>query len=117
MRKMQTETIKAMAVKQEALDDIYEHFDELHRTTVFQEKCRSWFKDGKLKQRVYLRPGPTIHFPKTIKDPWFEDYEIKYYYRNQFAFLGNGTVKAEVKQGTLGLATYVRNIDHEWAVA
>ncbi|KAL4747783.1 hypothetical protein BDW72DRAFT_196433 [Aspergillus terricola var. indicus] len=117
MRKMQTETIKSMSVKQEALDAIYEHFDEFHKTTVFQEECRSWFKDGKLKQRIYLWPGPTVHFLKTIKDPRFEDYDIKYRYRNRFAFLGNGTVKAGVKQDALGLATYVRNSDHEWAVA
>lgn len=117
MRKMQTETIKSMSVKQEALNDIYEHFDEFHKKTVFQENCRSWFKDGKLKQRVYLWPGPTIHFLKTIKEPRFEDYEINYRYGNRFAFLGNGTVKAGVEQDALGLATYVRSHDHEWAVA
>lgn len=117
MRKMQTETIKSMSVRQEALDDIYEHFDTFHKNTVFQEECRSWFKDGKIKNRVYLWPGPTIHFLKTIKDPRFEDYDIKYRYRNRFAFLGNGPVKAGVKQDALGLATYVRNSDHDWAVA
>ncbi|KAL4919155.1 hypothetical protein BDW62DRAFT_209891 [Aspergillus aurantiobrunneus] len=117
MRKIQTEAIQSMSVKQEALDDIYEHFDEFHKTTVFQEECRSWFKDGKRENRVYLWPGPTIHFLKTIKDPRFEDYEIKYRYSNRFAFLGNGPVKAGVMQDALGLATYVRSSDHEWEVA
>jgi hypothetical protein len=58
MRKMQHETIKSIAVKQEALDDIYAHFDEFHKNTVWQEECRSWFKDGKVKNRIYLWPGP-----------------------------------------------------------
>ncbi|KAL5340903.1 hypothetical protein BJX70DRAFT_359899 [Aspergillus crustosus] len=117
MRKMQTETISSISVKQEAVDDIYEHFDEFHKTTVWQEECRSWFKDGKRKNRVYLWPGPTIHFLKTIKDPRFEDYDIKYRYRNRFAFLGDGTVKAGVEKDAMGLATYVRGSDHEWSVA
>ena len=57
MKKIQTETIKSLDVKQEALDDIYAHFDEFHKTTVWQEECRSWFKDGKIKNRIYLWPG------------------------------------------------------------
>lgn len=57
IRKIQTESIKAIVVKQEALDDIYGHFDEFHKTTVWQEECRSWFKDGKIKNRIYLWPG------------------------------------------------------------
>lgn len=57
MKKMQHETIKCMDVKQEALDDIYGHFDEFHKTTVWKEECRSWFKDGKVKNRIYLWPG------------------------------------------------------------
>jgi hypothetical protein len=57
MKKIQTETIISIDVKQEALDDIYAHFDEFHKTTVWQEECRSWFKDGKIKNRIYLWPG------------------------------------------------------------
>ena len=57
MRKIQTQAIKSLDVKQEALDDIYAHFDEFHKTTVWQEECRSWFKDGKVKNRIYLWPG------------------------------------------------------------
>ncbi|KAG4434244.1 hypothetical protein IFR05_010263 [Cadophora sp. M221] len=34
MRKMQTEGIISVGVKQEALDDIYAHFDEIQKTTV-----------------------------------------------------------------------------------
>ena len=62
MRKIQTQTIKSIDVKQEALDDIYAHFDEFHKTTVWQEECRSWFKDGKVKNRIYLWPG-SVSFP------------------------------------------------------
>ncbi|KAF2465279.1 FAD/NAD(P)-binding domain-containing protein [Lindgomyces ingoldianus] len=116
MKKMQTEGIKAMAVKQEALDEIYSHFDEFHKATVWQEECRSWFKDGKIKNRIYLWPGATIHFLKSIKDPRFEDYDYTYRYKNRFAFLGNGDVKATVSKDVLGLSPYIRNSDHEWSI-
>ncbi|PVH95804.1 FAD/NAD(P)-binding domain-containing protein [Periconia macrospinosa] len=116
MKKMQTEGIKSMAVKQEALDEIYAHFDEFHKNTVWQEDCRSWFKDGKKQNRIYLWPGATIHFLKSIKDPRFEDYEFKYRYKNRFAFLGNGDVKATASGDVAGLSPYIRNADHEWHV-
>ncbi|KEF56736.1 uncharacterized protein A1O9_06926 [Exophiala aquamarina CBS 119918] len=116
IKKIQTEGLLSVAVKQEALDDIYEHFDAFHQDTVWSEECRSWFKDGKTKRRIYLWPGPTIHFLKTIKDPRIEDYDIVYRYRNRFAFLGNGTVKASVTKDVLGLSPYVRNSDHPWAI-
>ena len=59
----------------------------------------------------------TIHFLKTIKDPRPEDYNIKYRYKNRYAFLGNGEVKATKDRDIPGLATYVRSSDHEWSVA
>ncbi|KAL5390168.1 hypothetical protein PMIN06_002078 [Paraphaeosphaeria minitans] len=117
MRKMQHEGIKAMAVKQDALDAIYAHFDEFHSNTVWQEECRSWFKDGEIKKRIYLWPGATIHFLKTIKDPRWEDYDYTYRYKNRFAFLGNGDVKATAEKDVQGLSVYIRNSDHEWSVA
>lgn len=58
----------------------------------------------------------TIHFLKTIKNPRFEDYEIKYRYKNRFAYLGNGEVKAHTKKSVEGLAPYIRSSDHEWYI-
>lgn len=116
MKKIQTECIKAIEVQQEAVDDIYAHFDEYHKTTVWQEECRSWFKDGKIKNRIYLWPGSTIHFLKSIKEPRMEDYNIRWRYKNRFAFLGNGDVKATASRDVAGLSTYMRSSDHEWSV-
>nr|OQO30837.1 hypothetical protein B0A51_01337 [Rachicladosporium sp. CCFEE 5018] len=116
MKKIQTEAIKAIEVQQEALDEVYAHLDEYHKTTVWQEECRSWFKDGKIKNRIYLWPGSTIHFLKTIKDPRMEDYNIRYRYKNRFAFLGNGDVKATASRDVAGLSTYMRSSDTDWSV-
>lgn len=116
MKKMQTEGIKSMSVKQEALDDIYAHLDEFHKNTVWQEECRSWFKDGQVKNRIYLWTGSTIHFLKSIKEPRYEDYDIHYRYKNRFAFLGNGEVKATASRDVQGLSPYIRDGDHDWYV-
>jgi hypothetical protein len=139
---MQSEGIKAMSVKQDALDELYAHFDEYHKTTVWQEECRSWFKNGQIKNRIYLWPGAvsrfslfpieyplgkcidtndvfvvqTIHFLKSIKTPRWEDYDYTYRYKNRFAFLGNGDVKATAARDMLGLSPYIRSSDHEWNV-
>lgn len=64
MKKIQHENIRSISVKQDALDDIYAHFDEFHSHTVFQEECRSWFKDGKKKNRIYLWPGCVCLHPR-----------------------------------------------------
>jgi hypothetical protein len=64
MKKIQHENIRSLDVKQDALDDIYKHFDKFHETTVFQEQCRSWFKDGKIKNRIYLWPGCVCFGPR-----------------------------------------------------
>ena len=45
-----------------------------------------------------------------------EDYNIQYRYKNRFAFLGNGDVKALTSGDTMGLATYVRSGDYDWSV-
>jgi hypothetical protein len=63
MDKIQAEHIKAIEVKQDALDDLYAHFDEFHKSTVWKQECRSWFKDGKKEGRIYLWPGPVSRDP------------------------------------------------------
>jgi hypothetical protein len=57
-----------------------------------------------------------VHFIKTLKEPRMEDYNIEYMYRNRFAFLGNGDVKATARRDVQGLAPHIRNGDSEWFV-
>lgn len=68
------------------------------------------------KAKLRIVALQTIHFLKTIKEPRFEDYNIRYRYSNRFAFLGNGEVKANTTKDVGGLSTYVRDADHEWTV-
>jgi hypothetical protein len=68
------------------------------------------------KQHTDSFPVQTIHFLKSIKTPRWEDYDYTYRYKNRFAFLGNGDVKATASKDVLGLSPYIRNSDHEWDV-
>ena len=43
LRKMQTENIACMDVKQEAVDDFLEHKDALMQKMVWSGGCRSWY--------------------------------------------------------------------------
>ena len=115
-KKIQQEQIRSIEVRQDAVDDLFEHFDAFHATTVFNEECRSWYKDGKIKNRIYQWPGGTIHHVKTIKEPRYEDYKMRYRHGNRFAYLGSGEVKANLTGDVFGLSTYVRNSDHEWDI-
>lgn len=58
----------------------------------------------------------SIHFMKTVKDPRYEDYNIRYRRHNRYAFLGNGEVKATAAKDVQGLSTYIRNDDSDWYV-
>jgi hypothetical protein len=72
-----------------------------------------------LRNESFADPCPcvqTIHFLKSIKTPRWEDYDYTYRYKNRFAFLGSGDVKATTSKDVLGLSPYIRNSDHEWDV-
>lgn len=100
MRKIQHDNIRSIAVKQDALNEIYTHFDEFHKTTVFQEECRSWFKDGKIKNRIYLWPGPVsavvlrihraISPPGAAAQPRYPMQSVYFHHQHLFSPSPNG---------------------------
>lgn len=59
--KIQRERLKYMEVKREAVDDFDQYLDAYFPTSVFGEKCRSWYKGGKAEGRVVaLWPGESL---------------------------------------------------------
>lgn len=44
------------------------------------------------------------------------NFDYRYRYKNRFAFLGNGDIKATVTKDVEGLSAYMRDSDHEWHV-
>ncbi|OQU98935.1 hypothetical protein CLAIMM_04644 [Cladophialophora immunda] len=117
--KMQKHGIKSMTVKQEACDDYLYHMDLFHSNgkTAWTDSCNSWFKNN---GKVWVWPGPTIHYIKVLnEDPRWEDFEYTYWAgRRRFAYLGDGTVRAQHQEpkDTFALAPYIRTADTPWSV-
>jgi cation diffusion facilitator CzcD-associated flavoprotein CzcO len=86
----QTENIKSLTPKMEAVDEFLEHTDQFMRKTIWNQECRSWYKNGSISGRVSaLWPGSTLHYIEMMQSTRFDDWDIKYD-GNRFAFMGNG---------------------------
>jgi hypothetical protein len=91
--KCQTEGIKSIEPKHEAVDDFYEHMKVFMPRTAWAGSCRSWFKGGKENGPVTaLHPGSRIHFFSMLDRFRGEDYNYTYLNGrgNRFGYLGNG---------------------------
>ncbi|KAK4704328.1 hypothetical protein P7C70_g1880, partial [Phenoliferia sp. Uapishka_3] len=110
--KMQRENIKAMSVKQSAVDDFMEFIANYFPKTVYSEKCRSWYKKGmELGPVVALWPGSCLHAITAMKNPRWEDFDYTpVSQKNRFTWLGNGQTNVE-ETGEGDRAFYLTDID------
>ncbi len=91
IRKCQTQGIKAVAPKQEAVDDFLRHVQSFMPRTAWSANCRSWFKNGRATGPVTaLHPGSRIHWFHMLQDFRGEDFDYVRWTQNRFAYLGNG---------------------------
>ena len=106
VRKISREDIAFLDPKQECIDEFIEHKDAYMQGMVFTDRCRSWYKNGKIDGPV-VGPwcGSTLHFLEGIGSPRYEDYDIVYRSRNRFAFLGNG--RSEVEGRNSDMSWYI----------
>ncbi|CAH0023717.1 unnamed protein product [Clonostachys rhizophaga] len=96
--KCQTQDIKSIEVRKEAVSDFVEHVDTFMERTAWSTHCRSWFKNGKIDGPVVaLHPGSRIHWFHMLDQPRHEDYEWTTTGPNRFAYLGNGFSVRETK--------------------
>jgi hypothetical protein len=94
---MQTENIKAIEPKAQAVKDYYNHTHELMKRLAWSSACRSWFKNGKTHGPVTaIYPGSRLHFFEIMKNVRWEDYEITYVTNNRYEFMGNGYSQTEL---------------------
>ncbi|KAF7302712.1 hypothetical protein HMN09_00906100 [Mycena chlorophos] len=97
--KLQREHLKSMEPTKEAVDDWDAYIEEYFKKTVFGEKCRSWYKQGKEEGRVVaLWPGSSLHAVRALQYPRWEDYTyepLDASHRNRFFFVGSGSTVAE----------------------
>ncbi|KAI0644768.1 FAD/NAD-P-binding domain-containing protein [Trametes meyenii] len=96
--KIRRERLKSMEVKREAVKEFDEYLKAYFPRTVFTDRCRSWYKLGKMDGRVVaLWPGSMLHGMRVLEHPRWEDYT---YERadaapNRFFFLGDGQTHVE----------------------
>lgn len=119
-KKIQTDGIRALEVKEEPVAQLNEHIDAWHQRSVWNADCKSWYKNNISGGKLWIWAGSALHYVKTMMEPRFEHYTIRYWNANMFAFLGNGRVEAEglAQNGMLTgslmntkLAPYLRNED------
>ncbi|EWG44738.1 hypothetical protein FVEG_05733 [Fusarium verticillioides 7600] len=107
IRKISTQNIESVQVRQDALDDFNTYAQELIKGTVWTGDCRSWFKKGKADGRVTaMYPGSVIHYKEILDEFRTEDFEYKYISGNRFQFMGSGVTFRE--NNDEDLAWYMR---------
>ena len=97
IEKLQTENVKCIDPKPEAIKDLYNHTHELMKRLAWSSSCRSWFKNGKEHGPVTaIYPGSRLHFFEIMKNVRWEDYNMTYVTHNRYAFMGNGYSQTEI---------------------
>lgn len=92
---MSSEGVASFDAKPEAVADFFEHHRKFMPRTAWTSPCRSWFKQGTVDGEVMMWPGSRIHFFETMKQPRWEDFNLKYMTGNRFGYLGNGFAARE----------------------
>ena len=74
--KWQTENVKSFTPKDQAVTEFLSYCDQYLKNTVWDEECRSWYKNNSASGRVALWPGSTMHYLETLREPRFEDWDV-----------------------------------------
>jgi hypothetical protein len=115
--KIQTESIKSLTIKIDALEDYFVHIQKFLDRTVWVGGCRSWYKRNTIDGPVVaIYGGTSFHYIEALRNPRWEDYDIKLLpmkIPNRFAYLGNGFTTREVTNGSVA-DTQTLNFDEYW---
>lgn len=96
--------------KMEAADEFMIFKDKFFQTTVWSEKCNSWYKLKHNNKIAALWTGSTIHYLRVVENPRYEDWDFTYLNDNRWSYLGNGLGPDDVEPEA-DLAYYIRQID------
>ncbi|KAK5129827.1 hypothetical protein BJ546DRAFT_1060466 [Cryomyces antarcticus] len=115
IKKMQNENIRSWVPKQDVTDKFNEHCQEWIKHTVWKEDCRSWYKNNETGRVNAVWPGSSMHYVQVVSSPRYEDFDITYHNKNQWAHLGLGWTVENRTQG-MDNSPYINinNIDPKW---
>ncbi|OQV09345.1 hypothetical protein CLAIMM_13475 [Cladophialophora immunda] len=107
IRKISTENIKSVVPKARAVDEFIAYSDQIHKTFVWTDSCKSWFKRNTTDGRVTAAwAGSALLWKQLMSELRCEDFEIEYRHPNRWVFLGNGFTSFELDKQN-DLAWYV----------
>lgn len=113
IRKIQKENIASMVVKPARERDFTEYVDTYFKDTVFNDECRSWYKNKGTGEVVGLWPGSTLHFVEALRSVRWEDFDYVYDGElddggevNRLAWLGNGWSVKQIEEKDLAWYLY-----------
>ena len=67
--KIQTEGIRALEVKQEPVDELYEYIDEWHKGSVWNQNCKSWYKNNIVGGKLWIWGGSVSNSSPRENEP------------------------------------------------
>lgn len=65
-KKMQSDRIKALDVRERVVDQLNEYIDAWHQTSVFSGSCRSWYKDNTVDGKPRVWGGSVSDDPSLV---------------------------------------------------
>ncbi len=75
----QTENIHSFKPKEDAVADFLAHTDNFMKRTIWQQDCRSWYKNNSASARVSaLWPGSSLHYIEACKETRFDDWDVSW---------------------------------------
>ncbi|GAD94127.1 hypothetical protein PVAR5_2748 [Paecilomyces variotii No. 5] len=101
-RKIATENIKSIQVRQDATEEYNIYSQEFMKRTVWTSGCRSWYKQNKIDGKVTaMYAGSLLHYKEMLESFRAEDFLFEYRNKNRFQFMGNGLTTRETVGGDL----------------
>lgn len=101
INKIQTQGIKSMEVRHDAVREYNDYIQAWLSRTVWTAPCRSWYKRGTTDGKITaLYGGSCYHWAEALRNPRWEDYRFVYHDvpgDNRFSWLGNGFTVRETK--------------------
>ncbi|KAI1771744.1 hypothetical protein F4818DRAFT_202668 [Hypoxylon cercidicola] len=110
LEKFQTQNIRSLVPKKEAVADFREHRDLYMKKTVWDAPCSSWFKLGPKGETVMMWPGSRLHCFNALWNPRWEDYDWEYLMSNRFSYWGNGFTTTDAEEEGTDKAWYIEGI-------
>jgi hypothetical protein len=91
LQKMQTDRIKSLTPKPDAIAQFTEHAELFLQRTAWVSGCSSWFKQGRVDGPLPMFPGSRLMYLGLLAKPRYEHFVVEYLNEgNMFEFLGDG---------------------------